>query len=213
MADDDYKQARADEKAAKARAKALRPWYKKKRFILGLPVVAIIVIVILGLAAGGSDDDTPSVASNVSATGTATGTTAAEVATTAVATSTPAAPSNQKRIGDLLLTVNGAGPYEDSIFPADAGTHYVAVDITAQNMGKSTYAMNVNNFKLKDSAGFANNNALTAGPEPKIGHHDMVPGQEVRGFIVFKVGNGRNPTELQYQSFTGTPGTIPVNLQ
>lgn len=47
-------EANADAKAAKARAKALRPWYKKKRFILPLILVAIIGVSV---AAGGGDDD------------------------------------------------------------------------------------------------------------------------------------------------------------
>ena len=39
------RQAKADAKAAKATAKALRPWYRKKRF-LAIVIVVIIVIVI-----------------------------------------------------------------------------------------------------------------------------------------------------------------------
>jgi len=41
---DESKQAKADAKAARAKAKALRPWYKKKRFI-GLIVIGIIAVV------------------------------------------------------------------------------------------------------------------------------------------------------------------------
>jgi hypothetical protein len=44
------KEARADSKAAKARAKALRPWYRKKRFIGMIAVVAIIGIMIASQA-------------------------------------------------------------------------------------------------------------------------------------------------------------------
>jgi hypothetical protein len=40
------KEARADSKAAKARAKSLRPWYRKKRFIGLIAIVAIIGIMI-----------------------------------------------------------------------------------------------------------------------------------------------------------------------
>lgn len=42
-------QARAD----KAYQKAIRPWYKKKRFILPL---LILVLIVLGSALGGGDD-------------------------------------------------------------------------------------------------------------------------------------------------------------
>ena len=40
----DYKEAKANAKAEKARAKAMRPWFKKKRFIVPLALVALIVI-------------------------------------------------------------------------------------------------------------------------------------------------------------------------
>jgi hypothetical protein len=121
------------------------------------------------------------------------------------------APANapQRQIGDLTLTVNAYGNYTgDRLFPAESGTHYVYVDITAKNTGTQTYSLNLFNFHLKDSDGYANTPATTEGPQPKIGAHDMVPGQEVRGFVVFKLGDGRNAVELQYQSFTGTAGVI-----
>jgi hypothetical protein len=121
------------------------------------------------------------------------------------------APSNQKQIGDLLLTVNGASLYTDDIFPAALGTHYVAVDVTAKNTGDKAYLLNFLNFHLKDSDSHIHDPAMTNGPKPQIGSYDnMVPGQVVRGFIVFPLGDGSDPAELQYQSSTGSTGTIPV---
>lgn len=51
---DDRRTAAAEAKAAKARAKAMRPWYTKKRFI-ALGVFAVI-IVIGALGSGGDSD-------------------------------------------------------------------------------------------------------------------------------------------------------------
>ncbi len=51
---DDLRTVRADAAAEKARLKAMRPWYKKKRFIIPLVLVAIIVIAA---AAGGDGGD------------------------------------------------------------------------------------------------------------------------------------------------------------
>lgn len=53
------KEAKAEAKAASARAKALRPWYKKKRFLL--PLAAVVIVVVASLAGGGSDESKPSV--------------------------------------------------------------------------------------------------------------------------------------------------------
>lgn len=48
---------KAQAKADKAYAKAMRPWYKKKRFIIPL---AVIVLAIAGSALGGGGDDVSS---------------------------------------------------------------------------------------------------------------------------------------------------------
>ncbi len=58
------KDARAEAKAAAARNKALRPWYRKKRYIFSIAILAIIGLV----AAQGSNDTTTTVSSNPSAT-------------------------------------------------------------------------------------------------------------------------------------------------
>jgi hypothetical protein len=47
-------QASANAKIAKAQAKALRPWYKKKRFALP---IALLVVVVLGQAMNGGPDE------------------------------------------------------------------------------------------------------------------------------------------------------------
>ncbi len=60
------KEARADSKAAKARAKALRPWYRKKRFIFSIAILVIIGIVVASQA--GSKDATTKSSSNPTAT-------------------------------------------------------------------------------------------------------------------------------------------------
>ena len=53
---DDYKNAKANARAAKAYAKAQRPWFKKKRFIIP---IAFVAISIIGGISGGGDDKTP----------------------------------------------------------------------------------------------------------------------------------------------------------
>jgi hypothetical protein len=58
---EDVRAAKADAKGAKARAKALRPWYKKKRW-LGL--IAIVVIAGIAVASGGGDSEPSSTNAN-----------------------------------------------------------------------------------------------------------------------------------------------------
>jgi hypothetical protein len=54
MANEEAKQAKAEADAAKARAKALRPWYKKKRVLF--PLVILVIGVIAAAGGGGGDD-------------------------------------------------------------------------------------------------------------------------------------------------------------
>jgi hypothetical protein len=49
----DPKLAKADAAAAKAKAKSLRPWFKKKRFIIPIAILAIIIISSVANAGGG----------------------------------------------------------------------------------------------------------------------------------------------------------------
>ncbi len=56
-----YRDAKADAKAAAAYAKAQRPWYKKKRWIGTIAIVAIVAIAA-GSSGGGGDDDAKNVA-------------------------------------------------------------------------------------------------------------------------------------------------------
>lgn len=51
----DKKIAKADSQAAKAKAKAMRPWFQKKRFIVPIALVAIIGISTATNSGGGSD--------------------------------------------------------------------------------------------------------------------------------------------------------------
>lgn len=48
------RQAKADMAAAKARSKAERPWYQKKRFII--PLALLLLVVIVSVLSNGDDD-------------------------------------------------------------------------------------------------------------------------------------------------------------
>lgn len=192
------------------RWRSLKTWQK---WVAGIAAV-FVVLIIIGALLPSEDDDKKSADADTDVTREASAepedTAEPEATAEPEDTPEPVLPSNQRQIGNLLLTVNGVAPHFDELFPAEAGTHYVAVDITAlNNKDDSTYSLNANNFRLQDSDGFTGAYTVTQ-LEPTIGHHELVPGQSVRAFLVFKLGDGRTPTELQYQSFTGTAGTIPI---
>lgn len=62
----DHKSAKAEAKAAQAHAKAMRPWFKKKRFIV--PIILVVIVIAASAGAGGGGDT--DVASGGGAAGT-----------------------------------------------------------------------------------------------------------------------------------------------
>ncbi|MDX6264654.1 MAG: hypothetical protein QOH84_6342 [Kribbellaceae bacterium] len=61
-----HRDAKATAKAAKAYAKAQRPWYKKKRFI-GLGALIVIIVIVIASNNGGSTSTTPPAAQSTAA--------------------------------------------------------------------------------------------------------------------------------------------------
>lgn len=110
-----HRDAKAHARAAKAYAKAQRPWYKKKRFILLAIVVVIVVIIIAANAGGGSKSTNSS-----STAGTATGTSASTKGATAKPTATNSAADGGKalpiqngdwRLDSLRVVNDGLGSF------------------------------------------------------------------------------------------------------
>jgi len=85
---DDYRSAQAEAKAAAARAKAMRPWYKKKRFLIGIPLAVFFILGLIGSLTE-TDEDSPTVVATSSnatttespGTSTPSGTSSAAAAT------------------------------------------------------------------------------------------------------------------------------------
>ena len=65
----DPKLAKADAKAATARAKSLRPWFQKKRFIVP---IALVMLAGISTAANGGSNNLPSTGSNTTTESTDT---------------------------------------------------------------------------------------------------------------------------------------------
>jgi len=84
---------KAEARAAKAYAKAMRPWYKKKRYIFSLGALLLIVIAAAG-SGGGTDSTGPSTSSNTTTNSTSSPTEPADTA---------AAPATQPE-NDALAT-------------------------------------------------------------------------------------------------------------
>jgi hypothetical protein len=187
-----------------------------RHLMLATTVAALTVLSVAACSDKSKDSSTtPStgtIATQVATTESTAATKAAapKSTNTPAPTATPAPPSNVAKIGDIQITVNAVAPYtsqNEFLAPKDGQTFW-SVDITAENMGDSTYDLNPLNFKLVDSEKYQNTMAIADGPQPQVGAVTLAKGESSRGFITFSVKTGATPTGLHYQSFTGKTGTV-----
>jgi len=212
MADDEYRQARADEKAAKARARALRPWYKKKRYVLGVPILAIIIVAALGVALGGSEtDEGGGVPSAQVAQGSETESSSGATPQTTVAADTGPRVGTAVRVGDLDFTIVAAGPFDAKQYnqfnEANYGVRFRATN--SRGSANSEYNVSPLAFKLVDNSGVALNYETCAScPEALGGGADLVRGGTFEGVVYFNLPAGREVVELRYQPVLSTNRTV-----
>lgn len=193
---------RADLKADKARAKALRPWYKKKRFM--------IPIVLLGLAfiasvSGGSDS------SNSSKSNDSTDGLVAEDAGDASQDRTPG--MNQPvRDGKFEFTVTGIQCGQTTVggqyLNKTAQGQFCLLNVHVKNIGNEAQTMFGDNQTLIDSQRrkySADTEAAIYDSETKSIFEEINPGNELDGRIYFDVPKGVVPTkvELHDSAFSG----------
>lgn len=118
---------KAAAKAAKAYAKASRPWYKKKRWIAAI----VVGVIILAAALGGGGDEGATRASGSGGGGDAEQVTQAD----------PVAVGETVELEGTQYTVDSAktqGSVGNEFFKEEAGGVYVVVAITIQNTKDET---------------------------------------------------------------------------
>lgn len=201
MADQSEKDAKAAAKAKaagdKAYAKAARPWWKKKRFVIPL---GIIVIAVLATAAGGGGDDSTDVASNDTSN---TGTTSDDSADDTGADEAPAEDNAPETTGigspagdgKFTFTVNsfecGETEVGEEPFAEQAQGQFCLMDVRVENTGDEAQGFSGSNqyvysesgteYSASTEATFANN------PDGDSLFTEINPGNGVDGVIVFDV--------------------------
>lgn len=201
-------EARAEAAAEKARRKALRPWYRKKRFLIPL---ALAVIVIIAVAAGGGDD----AGENVSTAARG----AAEEASTPQ-TVDPSRPDAQKedqevpigqsvRISGYTATVTKAGFQQEISQFEDEG--YMVVDVTIANRDDKAQPYNTFHWKLQTPNGQVVDPAIVGN---QLGAGDLVAGGNVTGKVIFEVGSSKGDFFVIYKpdAFDAARGIWKVTI-
>jgi hypothetical protein len=202
---DSRREAKANIAAEKARAKASRPWYKKKRFMIPLGLL-VLVVIASALSAGSQDTASPPAAER-SDDRDSTEREEQDDEPTTTGIGTPA------RDGKFEFTVNGLECGEtrvgDEIFGEDAQGHFCLLNVRVQNIGDERQFLAADAQTLLDDQGTEYSASTSAtfalDPEGNTIFEDINPGNAVEGVIVFDVPQGAQITraELHDSVFSG----------
>jgi hypothetical protein len=183
MADEsgDHRSAKAEAKAAQARAKAMRPWYKKKRFILG---GLLAIIVIAAVASSTSSKKIIDAADNTK-------------------TST-AGIGDPVRDGKFEFTVSkvdcGRSRVGTKDFGKSAQGQYCFVSVTVENIGKESQSLFGSNQHLFDNQGRkfdADGEAAIYVEDSKTLYESINPGNKVNGILIFDIPASATPVKIE----------------
>lgn len=212
---DARRQAKSNIAAEKARAKASRPWFKKKRFIIPL---GLLVLLVLGSALTASDDtettDAASPGADDEAQGTDDEAQGAEEGDEPEVTGigTPA------RDGKFEFTVNGFRCGETTVgeefFEEEAQGQFCLLDVRVQNIGDQSQFLSADAQYLfdKDAQYSASSEAtFTMDPDGNTLFEEINPGNAVEGTIVFDVPQGAQITRAELHDSPFSGGVV-VNL-
>jgi len=194
---DDPKAAKAEAKAAEARAKSLRPRYKKKRFILGGAL--LLLIIIAAISSAGGDKTADKTASNGDKSKQSE---EAKI----VGLNQPA------RDGKFEFTVKGIecgkSRVGNATFGKDAQGQYCFVSLKVTNIGKEPQTMFADNQKLFDAQDrefSADGEAQIYSEDSKTLFEEINPGNSIEGFIIYDIPKDATAVkvELHDSAFSG----------
>lgn len=162
--------AKAEAAAAKARSKAMRPWYKKKRFVLPLAIVAIAIIA--SVSSGGSDKSSKG--------GSGGGAATEQTYTVGQTAQTSDFEVTLRAVEDPMNTGN-------EFDTPKAGNRFVGVEFEVKNVGSERQTLStLLGAELIDSLNRPYDIALAGLDRPQL-DGEVVPGQSRRGWITFEV--------------------------
>ena len=195
------KEAAAEAKAAKAKAKAMRPWFKKKRIIVPL---ALVVLIGLSTAVNGGKSST-------SVSDAADSGSSAEVETMAKIGDTVTD-------GDWSFVVNsvkcGIKRVGSSLLGADAQGQFCVVSVSATNNGSSADYFSGSDHKIYDVNGveYESDNSNWIYLEDNMLLDKVNPGNTSKGQILFDVPKTADLDYILMQSSILSSG-VKVSLK
>jgi hypothetical protein len=193
------REAKADARAAKARAKALRPWYRKKRWWL---TGVVVLVGGLAVATSGSDDGS---------TQTATSSEEDAAAGQSDGGQDVYAVGQSAHTGDfdvLLHTVEDPYVPSNEFERPSEGHRYVAVEVEVSNSSDEAQPMStLLGAEVMDSASRAWNIALAGLDRPQL-DGTVAAGESRRGWIVFEVAQDSTGLRLRLKGNLTATGSL-----
>lgn len=181
---------KAHAKAAKAYAKAQRPWYKKKRFII--PIILVVLVIAISASSGGGDDG--ETASNSGSTNEGSNEEPAD--NSSEAELFPDRPDKkdgdkERNVGEpadlsgYTTTVTAAaGQQQLSDFETEG---YLVADVTLLNRDSSAQSYNTFDWKLITPSGTIIDPTFSG--EEQLGSGDLAEGGTISGKVIWEIGD------------------------
>jgi hypothetical protein len=218
---------KADAMAAKAYAKAMRPWYKKKRWILS---AGFVLLVMVGSAGSSSDDDGSDTAAtgNGSSATTNSGGSSSDDATSKATSKPKPKPKANGKSGTVGQTLTNAGTTykvtsaratktigDPDMLGARADGMFVVVALQLTNNKDETKTFSDTSAKLKTSDGKeyeSSSDALFAFGDDSLLLKDIQPDLTTRGKVAFELPPSKvSGSTLVIEDLFGS-GEIKVDL-
>lgn len=161
-----------------------------KKILIGIGII-FVVLVVIGMASGGSKSTTTKVSEN-STNNTQPQEQAKEYKTGDVV-----------KLGDREFTVNTATKQKNIGYStAKTGKEYVVVNVTIQNKGKDEVSFNTFDFKIQDVNGAQTSaDASSYSLEDSLNSGTLAPNGKITGSLAFEVPAGTDAKLLFQPSF------------
>ncbi len=173
--------------------KERKPWYKR----VWVWILVVIVVLGIGGAASGNKSDTP-VATN-------------STNNTATDQSKPAEEKTEFKISETAsfdnkaITVTNIQRNYDTgnqFAQPESGKEFVIVTVDITNNSDTTLDYNTYEFKMQDSNGVQQNEAIMAISEGKLNSGSLAKGGKVTGKLAYQVPQGDAGLKLLYQNLS-----------
>lgn len=179
-------------------------WFARHKILTGIGILVILGIIV-SAASGGSKGDTTSTDGNSSSS------------------SSKQEEKTEFKVGetatfdDKSITVSNVERNYDTgnqFAQPESGKEFVVVTVDIANNSDSTLDYSTFEFKMQDSNGVQQNEAITALSQGKLNSGSLAKGGKVSGKLAYEVPKGDTGLKLLYQNYSFFSNkAITFNLQ